>query len=247
MQQWMENRIGRMAKFFGLPVESKWMSDGTIVPEVSPKIAAHLDAFNIEWHVVPSSDVLPFDEAYCERMYPTRPAQFDSDKFHTKNIRNLMKAGHARHQGQVIGVERSIKPIYLPGNRQAYGTRYGFDLTVDPYVDYLEHGTRYAHNYASMRNLGERVNQDWRSRGLLPNGYRLTLCPPAVFNLVGNIFHPEWSETETLELGFYRDDHGNATCFAVGSNQPGDFSYIHEVDSAAEWTYLGFRTALISE
>ncbi|MBA2734061.1 MAG: hypothetical protein H0U54_14430, partial [Acidobacteria bacterium] len=68
-----------------------------------------------------------------------------------------------------------------------------------------------------------------------------------VFNLIGTIFHPEWSETETLELGFYRDEQGNATCYAVGSNAPNDFSYINEVEGEAEWSLMGFRVAIVSD
>ena len=81
----------------------------------------------------------------------------------------------------------------------------------------------------------------------MPRGYRLTICPPAVFNLVGTIFHPEWSETESLELGFYRDEKGNATCYAVGSNEPGDYSYIQRIETESDWTYLGFRVALVQD
>jgi hypothetical protein len=81
----------------------------------------------------------------------------------------------------------------------------------------------------------------------MPPGYRLTICPPVVFNLVGTIFHPEWSETESLELGFYRDENNNAKCYAVGSNAPGDFSYIHEIETESDWALLGFRTALVPE
>ncbi len=59
------------------------------------------------------------------------------------------------------------------------------------------------------------------------------------------IRHREWSLTESLELGFYRDEKGNAKCYAVGSNAPNDFSYISEIETASDWTYLGFRTALV--
>jgi putative ATPase len=43
----------------------------------------------------------------------------------------------------------------------------------------------------------------------------------------------------------YRDENGNAKCYAVGSNAPDDFSYIQEVETEADWTLLGFRTALV--
>jgi hypothetical protein len=171
---------------------------------------------------------------------------------HNQSCRAALVRGHSRHQGRIIGVEITQKPKYLPGNRQSYGTPYGFDSTADPFAQYLGRagfltGTRFAHNYASLRELVNIINDAWRKLSLLPRGYRLTICPPAVFNLIGTVFHREWSETESLELGFYRDDHGNAKCYAVGPNAPGDFSYIHEIETDSDWTLLGFRTALVPE
>lgn len=81
----------------------------------------------------------------------------------------------------------------------------------------------------------------------MPQRYRLTICPPVIFNLIGTIFHREWSDTESQELGFYRDEDGSAKCYAVGSNAPGDFSFIHEIETDSDWELLGFRTALIPE
>ena len=149
-------------------------------------------------------------------------------------------------------MEATRKPRYLPENRQFYGTAYGHDPTADPFAAYMGragmvNGTRYAHNFLSLREFMRVVNEDWRARRLLPKGFRATVCPPVVFNLVGAIFHPEWSETETLELGFYRDDAGNATCYAVGSDGPGDFSFISEVEGEDEWSRAGFRVALVPE
>jgi hypothetical protein len=111
----------------------------------------------------------------------------------------------------------------------------------------MTNATRFNHNYLSLRAFIRVVSEDWHARKMMPEGYRLTVCPPAVFNLVGNVFHREWSETETLELGFYRDEKGNATCYAVGSNAPGDFSYVNEVELETDWTLLGFRVALVPE
>src|SRR4051794_16734365 len=111
----------------------------------------------------------------------------------------------------------------------------------------MTNATRFNHNYLSLREFVRVVSAEWRARGVLPEGYRLNVPPPVGFNLVGNLFHKERSETETLELGFYRDEQGNATCYAVGSNAPGDFSYINEVELETDWTLLGFRVALVPE
>lgn len=252
MQNYLEERARKLREFFGLGPETPLLPEQNIPFDIPAHTAEHLARFNIEWHIIPDADAVPFDEAYAKRMYPSCAREFAGANAHGAKCRDALAAGNRRHQGLILGVEATRKPVYLPGNRQFYGTAYGFDAAADPFAQYLgsgsfSTGTRYGHNYASLREFLDVVNKDWRARDLMPRGYRLSICPPAVFNLIGNIFHREWSETETLELGFYRDDHGNAKCYAVGSNAPGDFSYIHEIEGNSDWTILGFRTALVPE
>jgi hypothetical protein len=248
----LEEREARLREALGLGEDAPLLADEARERASRMEPSEHLDYFQIEWHVIPSADALPFDDSYVERFYPMAARDFAQPRLHAPSYRDRVASGHSKHQGQLVGVETTLKPRYLPGNRQFYGTPYGFDATADPFAVYLgragmTNATRYAHNYLSLREFIRVVSEDWRARGVLPEGYRLTVCPPAVFNLVGALFHPEWSETETLELGFYRDDEGNATCYAVGSNAPGDFSYISEVELETDWTLLGFRVALVPE
>jgi hypothetical protein len=252
MSGWIEERTKRLRAFFELGADAELISPEASKLELRPEMLEGLGHFNIEWHVIPSADALPLDESYMERLYPMAPRDFTKPREHAPSYHDEIIKGHARHQGQIIGVETTPKPRYLPENRQFYGTAYGHDATADPFAPYIgragmTNGTRYAHNYLSLREFIRVVNEDWRSRSILPAGYRATVCPPAVFNLVGTIFHTEWSETETLELGFYRDAQGNATCYAVGPNAYGDFSYINEVEGEAEWSLMGFRVALVSD
>jgi hypothetical protein len=252
MDDRLEERAGKLRKAFKLAPDAQLLAPDAAKPEMSSQATMQLTFFNMEWHIIPSEDVVPLDDAYLARFYPMAPRGFNELREHTPSYREQIINGHRKHQGQIIGVESIQKPRYLPGNRQFYGTPYGFDASIDPYAFYMgragmTNATRYNHNYLSLRAFLSVVNEDWRTRGLLPKGYRLTICPPAVFNIIGAIFHTEWSETETLELGFYRDEQGNATCYAVGSNQPGDFSYINEVELETDWTLLGFRTALVPE
>jgi hypothetical protein len=254
MQNWIEERQNKLREFFGLDSQAELISRETVESfDVSPAVAEHLRKFNIEWHVIPAAQTVPIDtEDYRARLYPM--LKFDAsnqDYKKTSSYRAIMD-GHERHQGHIIGVETTPKPKYLPDNRQFYGTAYGFEPKADPFTAYfgqarMMSGTRYAHNYRSLRNLVNLITSDWKKRGLMPTGYRLTICPPVVFNLIGTIFHPEWSQTEPLELGFYRDENNNAKCYAVGSNAPGDFSYIHEIETESDWALLGFRTALVPE
>lgn len=252
MDNWMEERISRLREFFGLSHDTKLLAAEATEPELSREVSKQWAFFNMEWHIIPSAEAVPMDEEYMRRFYAQAPRGFADPREHSPGYMDILINGHRKHQGQIIGVETTQKPRYLPGNRQFYGTPYGFDATRDPFTFYLgraniTNGTRFDHNYLSLKELLTVVNEDWRARRLLPRGYRLTICPPAVFNLIGTIFHPEWSETESLELGFYRDAAGNATCYGVGSNAPGDFSYINEVELETDWTLLGFRTALVPE
>ena len=248
----LKERIGKLREFFELSASAELVAPEAAKFELRPEATEGLNHFHIEWHVVPSADAVPLNDSYMARLYPVAPRDFTKKREHGPSYRDRIVEGHRRHQGRIIGVETTPKPRYLPGNRQFYGTPYGHDPSADPFAPYMGragimNGTRYDHNYLSLRAFLHVVNEDWRGRSLMPAGYRVTICPPAVFNLVGTVFHPEWSDTETLELGFYRDEHGNATCYAVGSNAPGDFSYINEVEGEAEWSLMGFRVALVPE
>lgn len=253
MENLLEEKESKLREFFGLGAETELISREAAALDIAPNVAEHLQRFNIEWHVIPSAKAVSIDtDDYHRRLYPS--LKFDRgnrDYQKTASYRAIME-GHERHQGRVVGVETTMKPIYLPENRQFYGTHYGFEAKADPFSVYfgqarIMSGTRFAHNYRSLRSMVNLITEDWSKRGLMPKGYRLTICPPVVFNLVGTIFHPEWSQTESLELGFYRDEHNNAKCYAVGSNAPGDFSYIHEIETESDWALLGFRCALVPE
>jgi hypothetical protein len=251
MNGWMEERVERVREFFGVGTDTQLVAPEIAKLELPPQSLEGLAHFNIEWHVIPASSIA-LDDAYMARLYPLAPRDFMKEREHGASYRDQLVTGHERHQGRVIGVETTLKPRYLPGNHQFYGSYYGHDASADPFAAYMGragmmNGTRYEHNYLSLREFINVVNEDWRARGLLPAGYRATVCPPVVFNLVGTLFHPEWSETETLELGFYRDEQGNATCFAVGSNARGDFSYINEIEGEGDWSLTGFRLALVPE
>lgn len=252
MDNLLEEKAGRLRESFKLAPDTELLAPDVAKQELSIHAAEQLAYFNIEWYIIPAAEIVPMDDDYMARFYPLAPRGFNQPREHGPSYRDVIIRGHRKHQGHIVGVETTQKPRYLPGNRQFYGTPYGFDASTDPFAFYIgragmTNATRYNHNYLSLREFLSVVNDDWRARGILPQGYRLTICPPAIFNLIGMLFHPEWSETETLELGFYRDEQGNATCYAVGSNAAGDFSYINEVELETDWTLLGFRTALVPE
>ena len=248
----VDERIKTLREFFGCAQNKETIASEAAKFDLSAEVTQGLERFNIEWHTIPSAEEVPLDDAYMTRLYPGAPRDFSNEREHGPAYREHIIKGHRQHQGRVVGVETTQKPRYLPGNRQFYGSVYGQDASKDPYALYMGragmmNGTRYAHNYLSLREFIRVVNEDWRARKLLPADYRVTVCPPAIFNLVGTIFHPEWSDTETLELGFYLDDRDNATCYAVGSNAPGDFSYINQVEGEGEWSLMGFRVALVPD
>ena len=252
MAQWVEERSAKLREFFGLGADAELVRTDAGRFELRAEAAEGLRHFNMEWHVIPSAGAVPLDDSYFKRLYSTAPRDFAEPREHKASYLDEIKRGHQKHQGTIVGVETTVKPRYLPGNRQFYGTLYGHDASADPLAPYMGragmmNGTRYDHNYLSLREFLRVVNEDWRARGLMPANYRATVCPPAVFNLVGTLFHTEWSETQTLELGFYRDAQGNATCYAVGPNAPGDFSYVSEVEGYGDWSLMGFLLSLVPE
>ena len=251
MKNWIDDRASKYRDFF------KLNADASIVPahaagfELSSLATEGLRRFNIEWHFVPAEDIVPINDAYFAKMYPTACRLKRRASSHEQSVLVHLTNGHRRQQGYLIGVETTQKPVYLPRNRQFYGTAYGHDPSADPLTEYfgragITTGTRFEQNYPTLRRFFDLLNEDWGRRNLLPAGYRATVCPPAIFNLIGTVFHPEWSETPSLELGFYRDERGNASCFAVGANSPGDFSYVDVVEGE-EWSLTGFRLALMPE
>lgn len=252
MHEQLEERSRRLREFFYLAPDVDLLLPKALIPEVPVKIEEHLNRYNMEWHIIPSEQAVPFNAAYVARMYPMCPRDFAKSSLHYSSCQEALNIGHHHHQGLILGVEKTQKPRYLPTGRQFYGSHYGIDATLDPFADYLgragfTNGTRFSHDYKSLREFVSLVNEDWKKRGLMPEGFRLTVCPPAVFNLIGTIFHPEWSETESMELGFYRDEQGNAKCYATGCNEPGDFSYIRSIETNSDWSLIGFRTILVPE
>ena len=254
MDNLFDEKQSKMREFFGLDANAALIDDDAVRSfEVAPKIADNLARHNIEWHIVPSAEAVHIDtEDYRKRLYPNLKFDAVSNDYQKTESYHAIMDGHQKHQGRIIGVETTLKPKYLPGNRQFYGTQYGFEPNADPFAPYfgaakIMTGTRYSHNYHSLRNFVNLITKDWTDRNLLPQGYRLTICPPVIYNLIGKIFHPEWSQTESLELGFYRDRSDNAKCYAVGSNAPGDFSYLKEIETETDWELLGFRCALVPE
>jgi hypothetical protein len=252
MQEWIKDRENKLREFFRLAPEAEILPREAARLEVPTRVAEHLAQFNLEWHIVPPNEIVPLGEEYRKRLYPMLRLDPQNPDYKKTASYQAITAGHQRHQGRIIAVETTPKPRYLPGNRQLYGTPYGFEDRADPFAAYwgrgnFANGTRYGHDYTSLRKLIDLINEDWRAQGLMPLGFRLTICPPVVFNLIGTIFHPEWSQTESLEIGFYRDAHGSAKCYAVGSSAPGDFSYIREIETNSEWTWLGFRIVLVPE
>jgi hypothetical protein len=252
----LHTRARIVSETFGIASRQEFQTDALRRFPVSDDLAHRLeDVFNIEWHVIPPMTVVPFDAAYLARMYPQRSHTFEEAGYETISVRRTLEAAHARIEGRIVGVETTQKPIYLPANTQFYGSIYGLDPTFDPLRTYFEQArlqsgprfinSRFAQTPATLRSLAAVVIGDWKTQGFIPPGYELAVCPPTVFNLVGLLFHPEWSQTATLELSAYHDDRGNAVGLAVGSNGPGDFSYVRRLGHEADLSQLGFRIALV--
>ena len=245
-------RESRLRSFFELPADVPLVAAGSVLPQLSAPAEDHLRRYGFEWHVIPSVEAVPWDGTYSSRLYPTADVALRTPLHHGPTLQETLAAGHRRHQGRFIAVETTVKPGYLPGNEQYYGTPFGFDASRDPLSSFMGQAgfvtrTRYNHNFTSLTELIRVLDTTWRTQELIPPGYRVSICAPVAFNLIGTVFHPEWSQTASLELGFYRDAHGNAQCFSVGPSGPNDFSFVRLIETEGEWVHLGFRLALVPE
>ncbi|MBC7796293.1 MAG: hypothetical protein H7Z37_05445 [Pyrinomonadaceae bacterium] len=249
---WINDRSAKYREFFNLGNDVALISDEAKPPELSTEAAAALERFNIEWHFIPTNDAVPVDDDYLKRFYPTSKRLFAPNREHQIDVRKTLVEGHKAQQGIIVGIETTEKPNYLPENRQFYGTQYGHDATTDPFAVYfgqaeMTNGTRFDHDFGLIQRFLQIANKDMRERKILPEGYQVKICPPAIFNLIGTVFHQEWSATQTLELGFYYDERGNATSMTVGANAPNDFSFIDVVEGEFGWALSGFRLAIMPE
>src|SRR5688572_13518900 len=169
------DRKRKLGEFFNLHTNRELLKPHSENFSLDDKLAEGLRQFNIEWHIIPSDEAIPLDDSYFSLLYPTAPRDFANSLDHRLSYRERIVAGHRLHQGRIIGVETTLKPHYLPRNRQFYGTLYGFDHSADPFATYMGsagmmNGTRYDHNYLALREFIRVVTEDWRDRSLLPNG-----------------------------------------------------------------------------
>lgn len=248
---WLSHREKVIQQHFGLPLSAQLRDSAVMLPEMTPALASHFARFNLEWHVVPSATCVPFDNTYCARMYPHAPTSFWHGRHAAPGLWEMLAVGHRLHQGRLVAIETTMKPGFLPANRQHYGSAYGLDNTADPLIEFIDRsrlisGTRFGNQFPALKALVETIDRDWRARALLPQGYRVTVCPPVIFNLIGTLFHEEWSETPSLEVGWYAF-HDGAQCYAAGSAARGDFSFIVPEGPASDWNLAGFRLALVPE
>src|SRR5205085_5456919 len=72
----LEEREAAMREALGLDAGAPLLADEARERASRIEPSEHLDYFEIEWHVIPSADALPFDDSYVERFYPTAPRDF---------------------------------------------------------------------------------------------------------------------------------------------------------------------------
>jgi hypothetical protein len=251
----LEARAGVIRETFGVPAGEDLVSGPLQGLDVGDDVIRRLGAFNIEWHIIPSTALVPFDDAYLARMYArgratsTRPLPGAQRPPDADGVTSAGPGDDRRRRNDAKPTTSRRLPAVLR-------RRCGLDPTCDPLRGYIENAglksgprfinSRFSHTPGSLRTLGAAISADWTERGLIPAGYQLFVCPPTVFNLVGVLFHREWSDTPTLELSAYTDERGNGFGLAVGSNEPGDFSHARRLETDPDLRLLGFRMALVA-
>lgn len=68
---WLHIRETALKAYFGLDGETSLLDPSTRRPQVTPRVEAHLDLFNLHWHVIPCAAAVPFDEVVLRASVPT--------------------------------------------------------------------------------------------------------------------------------------------------------------------------------
>ncbi len=55
MQEWVQEREEKLREFFDLRSEVDLLQPSVAPLELSPRMAAHLEHYNLEWHIIPAS------------------------------------------------------------------------------------------------------------------------------------------------------------------------------------------------
>lgn len=87
---WLRIRETVLRDYFGVSAETELLDPSTRVSRVTDPLAAHLDMFNLEWHVIPSAIAVPFDDQYSARLYRRAPATFREPLHHGPSVVNVL-------------------------------------------------------------------------------------------------------------------------------------------------------------
>ena len=125
MGNWMDERRSRLREFLGLSTDANLLAPGAIEPELPDAVAEQLSFFNIEWHIIPSAEALPMDDAYLSRFYEQAPRGFAEPREHTLRHwaadypRRVLEAGldpdalAERAVGELGEVEACWRPVVV--------------------------------------------------------------------------------------------------------------------------------------
>ena len=101
MHEQLQERGEKLREFFDIAPSVALLSPRAIIPEETVEIEEHLRRYNIEWHMIPSEEAIPFNSAYVARMYPMCPRDFTKSTLHRGSCQEALNIGHHRHQGMV--------------------------------------------------------------------------------------------------------------------------------------------------
>src|SRR4051812_32535510 len=105
----LESRAQTIRDAFGVRSPEDMLSAPLQRLDVSDRTIRELTAFNIEWHIIPSTALVPFDDSYLARMYARRSRDFDAAPYQELSVHHMLRASHQQVQGTIVGVETTQK------------------------------------------------------------------------------------------------------------------------------------------
>src|SRR5437763_6031439 len=109
MDDELSARAAKLHETFQLGADAELLSPDLAAPELSSETVARLRRFNLEWHIIPANNVVPFDDEYVACFYGMAPREFAHARDHAPTYRDVLTTGHAKHQGRIVGAETTQK------------------------------------------------------------------------------------------------------------------------------------------
>ncbi|HEU0050643.1 MAG TPA: hypothetical protein VFQ60_01130, partial [Patescibacteria group bacterium] len=239
-----------LRRFFGKEIH---------VPPLPPEITAEKirdwETLDLHLHYLPREELVEINRDDNGTIVTVQPKNYpgwkEKPQFRFFNLieRGKLPPESAHLFGGWVLIEARPKPAYDKGNQKYPNDFLGPVLeelnkkgiikqTYNDRETLLDSDSRFgiSPNELNKRQVKKAIAQAMR----IPGGFSL---PRAIeFNILGNLYYPEWGDMNTSEwFGDRYDENERILCLLGGRSNEGGLSYIDSINGNDRYTGIGFR------